>query len=98
MRHPPSWAAIPKEPLALYEDATLDAGERAVIALGLSRKAELLLMDDRKGVVAARKLGLATVGTIGLIDRAARRGLLDLNAAVERLRETNFRASPQLFA
>lgn len=70
--------------------AALDDGERAAIALGVALSAELLLMDDRAGVAAARTRGLAVTGTLGLLDRAARRGLVDLVAAFDALKATNF--------
>ena len=70
--------------------ASLDAGEQAVIALAVSLRAELILMDDRVGVAAARSRGLAATGTLGLLDRAARRGLIDLAAAFADLKATNF--------
>ena len=35
-------------------------------------------MDDRAGRNAARQCGLAVVGTIGIIEQAAIRGMLDL--------------------
>jgi predicted nucleic acid-binding protein len=46
-------------------------------------------MDDRQGVAVASAAGLRVIGTIGVLDRAALRGLIDLPAAVARLRETN---------
>ena len=69
---------------------TLDAGERDVIALAMAAKADLLLMDDRDGVAAARRRGFAVTGTLGLLDFAARKGLVDLAAAFERLKRTSF--------
>ena len=45
--------------------AGLDAGETSAIALALELQADLLLMDDRPGVRAARKRGLVVAGTIG---------------------------------
>jgi predicted nucleic acid-binding protein len=36
----------------------LDPGEQAAIALAVAIKADLVLMDDRAGVAAARKKGL----------------------------------------
>jgi len=66
--------------------AKLDEGERAAIALALAVKAELVLMDDREGVGIARGRGLAVTGTLGVLDLAARRGLIDLAAAFERLK------------
>jgi predicted nucleic acid-binding protein len=68
----------------------LDAGESAAIALALSVKADLVLMDDREGVSAARGEGLAVTGTLGILDIAARRGLIDLADAFERLKRTSF--------
>jgi predicted nucleic acid-binding protein len=67
-----------------------DEGERAVIALALTVKADLVLMDDREGVDLARRRGLAVTGTLGVLDLAARRGLIDLAAAFEPLKATTF--------
>jgi predicted nucleic acid-binding protein len=70
--------------------AKLDEGERAAIALALTVKADLVLMDDRDGVGVARRHSLAVTGTLGVLDLAARRGLIDLAAAFERLKATTF--------
>jgi predicted nucleic acid-binding protein len=59
--------------------------------LAASLHADLLLMDDRKGVNAAQKKGLRVTGTLGILDLAAQRGLADFAQAVEQLRQTNFR-------
>ena len=74
----------------------LDAGEQAAIALAVQLKATLLLIDDRAGVRAALAQGLEVVGTLGILDRAARIGLVDLAACLTRLKATNFRYRPQL--
>ena len=70
--------------------AALDAGERDAIVLALATKADLLLMDDHDGVTAARQRGFAVTGTLGLLDLAARKGLVDLAAAFTRLKATSF--------
>jgi predicted nucleic acid-binding protein len=75
----------------------LDDGERATIALALAIKADLVLMDDREGVTAGRRQGLAVTGTLGVLDLAARRGLIDLAAAFERLKATSFYYRQGLF-
>lgn len=75
----------------------LDAGERAVIALALSLHPDFVLIDERAGVAAARAQGLEVLGTLGLLDRAARAGLIDLSGAVAALRATNFHARQSLF-
>lgn len=74
----------------------LDAGEREVISLGLDVKADLVLLDEARGRRAAVEQGLAVAGTLGVLQRAARRGLVDLPDAIERLRRTSFRVSPRL--
>lgn len=62
----------------------------------MSSKADLVLMDDRAGVAAARSLGLVVTGTLGILVLAGRRSLIDLADAFLRLRSTNFRFHPEL--
>src|SRR5258705_511027 len=74
----PAWLEVRDAPLGQAEDASLkgiDAGERAAIQLAVSLHADLLLMDDRKGVNAAQRKGLLVTGTLGILDLAAQRGL-----------------------
>ena len=95
----PAWLEVRDAPLSQAEDASLkgiDAGERAAIQLAASLHADLLLMDDRKGVNAAQKRGLRVTGTLGVLDLAAQRGLADFAQAVEQLRRTNFRVPQAL--
>ena len=47
-------------------------------------------MDDREGVTAARRKGLAVTGTLGILDLAARRGMVDLAEAFARSKATSF--------
>jgi predicted nucleic acid-binding protein len=94
----PSWLQIvsPLSNSGPHSLRDLDAGERDAILLAVQVQADLLLMDDREGVEEARRLGLSTTGTLGVLVRAAERGLIDLPAAIRRLRETNFRVDPIL--
>jgi predicted nucleic acid-binding protein len=90
----PAWLEVRDAPLSQAEDALLkgiDAGERAAIQLAVSLDADLLLMDDRKGVHVAQGKGLRVTGTLGVLDLAAQRGLVDFTQAVNRLRRTTFR-------
>jgi predicted nucleic acid-binding protein len=48
-------------------------------------------MDDRAGRSAAIHCGLAVAGTIGLLEQAARRRLIELPPTLARLRQTNAR-------
>ena len=66
------------------------------ICLAQEIKAAAVLMDDRAGRTAAQRCGLAVVGTIGLLEQAAARGLLDLPEAITRLQQTNARLDTKL--
>jgi len=76
----------------------LDRGEREAIRLARQQHADLLILDDKAARLAARDLGLQITGTLGVLEAAARRHLVDLRGAVNRLRKTSFRASPALLA
>jgi len=49
-----------------------------------------------EGAEHARRLGLTVTGTLGVLDRAAERGLMELAPAIARLRQSNFRVDPSL--
>jgi len=74
----------------------LDEGEKSAIALGLSLPADLVLIDDRRGASVARAKGLEVIGTLGILDLAGRRGVIDLGDAIARLRTTNFRCREEI--
>jgi predicted nucleic acid-binding protein len=69
---------------------SLDAGERTTIELADTIEADLILMDDRDGVAFARAQEFAVTGTLGVLDLAAQRGLIDLIEAFTRLSATTF--------
>src|SRR5438105_1302020 len=96
--HSPSWLHVVcvTASLSPVVAADLDPGERDAILLALNVKADLVIMDDREGVEEAHRLGLTVTGTIGVLDRAAERSLIDLESAVASLRQTNFRIAPSL--
>lgn len=93
----PAWLSIaPAAGLADPETALLDDGERAAIALAELIHADLVLMDERKGVRVSLQKGFEVTGTLGILDLAARRGLIDLAECFERLKATNFRYRPAM--
>ena len=90
----PAWLEVRSDSVSSSDDASLeslDDGEKAALALAASLAADLILMDDRDGVRVARSQGFRVVGTLRVLELGARRGLLDLADAFERIKRTNFR-------
>ena len=97
--HKPAWLEVRPNFDRNDEDVSdqiLDEGERAAIALATAIGADLILMDDRAGAAVAYRHGLTVTGTLGVLDLAARRGLLDLAPTFAKLRATNFRYPPEI--
>lgn len=87
---------VPAPTVHDHDLAVLDPGERAAIALALSVLPDFVLIDDRAGVAVARARALEVTGTLGLLDRAAQAGLVDLADAISALKATNFRVRQPL--
>ncbi|MBI2264288.1 MAG: DUF3368 domain-containing protein [Armatimonadetes bacterium] len=54
--------------------AELDEGEAEAITLAIERKADLLLLDERRGRIVASRLGLSYVGLLGVLMQAKHKG------------------------
>jgi predicted nucleic acid-binding protein len=94
----PAWCAV-RRPASLADPETLahlGAGEREAILLAQEVRAEVVLMDEQDGRQAARSRGLTVTGTLGVLERAAERGLLDLPSTLARLVTTSFRVRDEL--
>ena len=94
---PPVWLEI--KPVVTESDAELarlHPGEREAIVLAERLGADLILLDEKAARRVATARGLNVTGLLGILDEAQTRGLIDLPEAVERLRQTTFRASPYL--
>jgi predicted nucleic acid-binding protein len=76
--------------------AGLHAGESAAINLALELKADLLLIDEKDGRRAAAARHIPFTGTVGVLELAASRKLLDLEGAFARLKKTDFWIAPEL--
>ena len=94
----PNWIEVVASALETSDPEfdRLDDGERAAIELAIRIGAELILMDDRDGANVARRKGFAVTGTLGVLDLAARRGMIPLADALARLKATNFRCRPEI--
>lgn len=100
MTHVPTWVDV-----LLTESAPdaglayLDTGEQEAIQLAEEQHADLLLMDERKGRLEAKRRGLKTTGTLGVLLSAGELRLIDPEIAYRRLlAETTFRTSAVLEA
>ena len=90
-----AWVRVisPKGPV---EDVGLGRGEAEAITIAMQVAADVVLIDERKATVVARHRGLLVTGTLGVLALAAESKLVDLDASIRRLLDTNFRASPAL--
>ena len=91
----PTWVKV-QAPSVVDDSLDVDEGEKEAICLAREVKAIAILMDDRKGRAEAVRCGLRVAGTIGLLEAAAGRGLVDFTAVIQRLRQTNARLDEEL--
>jgi predicted nucleic acid-binding protein len=95
MASAPLWL-VERAPAIIEPVASLHAGELAAISLARELHADLLLIDEMEGRKAAADRQIPITGTIGVLELAADRGLLDLPEAFERVKGTDFWISHQL--
>ena len=78
---------------------TLDRGEAEVISLAEHRRSGIVLLDDRKGRRLAAQRGLTAIGTVGLLLRARRSGLVsEVRPLLDRLMSSGIRISKPLYS
>jgi predicted nucleic acid-binding protein len=76
----------------------LDEGEAEAIALAMELGDVSIILDDKKARRVARQVGLAVVGTVGILLRAKRRGVLATVAPLlATLHDTGFHIAPTLY-
>ena len=97
----PPWLEVKTNPVVDGESlsadlAILHAGERQAILLAESLGSPLLLVDEKAAREVARSRGLEITGVLGVLMRAAQRGLVDPEVVLKRLRSTNFRMDRRL--
>jgi len=93
----PRWLLL-RTPLAIDPSLKLDLGELEAIALAQELHAHALLIDERKGRLAAKQRHLETYGTLAVLENAGANGLLDLGPALDDLCATSFRVDRRLLA
>lgn len=89
---PPGWLTV-QAPTQVDETLSrgLHKGEVEAIALARELGADWVLIDERKASREAEKLGLRIAGTLGILEEAGARNLLDYEKGRDRLvNETSF--------
>lgn len=85
------------QPLQAAFQTQVDAGEAAALALAARNPGALLLMDDRRGRLLAQHHGLRCLGTLGLLARAKRQGIItEVKPLLKSLRGHGMFLSPEL--
>jgi len=96
----PFWISVKDTTNKNYQrvlETTIDPGEASAIALSLDYKQPLLLLDDLKARKMAKKLGLTFTGTLGVLVKARKTGLIpQLKPIINLIQETDFRLSDSL--
>ena len=96
----PYWIQLQKSNDENYQkvlEVAIDPGEASAIALSLNYEDVLLLLDDLKARKMAKKLNLPFTGTLGVLVKAKKSGLIpQLKPIIEKIRETDFRISDHI--
>jgi uncharacterized protein len=94
----PSWIEV-CDVAVRYDESLgrLGPGECEAILLAQEKCADLLLIDERRGEVEAKRRGIATTGTLGVLLAAGTQRLLIAEEVFQRLiSETTFRATAEV--
>lgn len=75
----------------------LDKGEASTIAYAMAHPQAKILMDEKKGRTAAKRLGLTVTGTVGVLLKAKEQGLITSGQDIlEKLEKHGFWLSEEL--
>lgn len=67
-----------RDPRTAAVHTELDEGEAEALALANEHGARLVLLDEKRGRQKAKKIGLMTKGTVGILQEAKEEGLIDV--------------------
>lgn len=85
---------------AIMDKYALDRGESSVIAYSMIKKPDIVLMDEHKGRNASLSLDLDVMGTIGVLNVAAKKRIIsyaDVIKIIEKFKENNIRIKESLY-
>jgi predicted nucleic acid-binding protein len=72
----------------------MDAGEAEAIALAMELGDVLLILDDKKARRVAQQIGLKVIGTVGMLLRGKRQGIIaEIKPLISALVQNDFRIS-----
>lgn len=95
----PAWletVALVSSPSPLLT-AYLDEGEAAVIALAVEQSIRQVVIDERRARMVARTMRLEVVGSVGILLRAKREGLVaEVKPSLEAMQTAGIRLSERL--
>lgn len=95
--HRPQWIPVLDHSTSPLTAASLDAGEAAVLDLALSLGVKHVCIDEWRGRRAAAALGLQAFGSLGLLGRMVRKGIVkDPQSCVDRALRNGVRYQPEL--
>ncbi len=98
----PKWVDIvkPAESMTKALGEMIDDGEASSIALALhpdNQDKSLIILDDLRARKLAKKLDLKVIGTIGVIAKAEKKGIIERRMnIIEKIQNTNFRLSDKI--
>lgn len=91
----PDWFEVRQANTSLFTPRKkIGAGETEAIALAIELKADALLIDDSDAIKEAHRLQIPTLRLFNILEDAAKKNLLDLPQAVEKIKRTNFHLPP----
>lgn len=78
---------------------SIHLGEAEAIILSIEMKADLLLMDERRGRIVATNYGINVTGLLGVLLQAKKQGLITVIKPLihQLITQADFRVSPQLY-
>lgn len=76
---------------------SLGQGEASSIVLASQTKDSLLVIDEKKGRLAAMKNGISIIGSLGVLVEAKRKGVVaSVRDTITKIEQTNFRVSESI--
>ena len=67
---------VTNHPMVKSLEIELDIGEAEAVVLAVELNTQLLLMDERKGRMVAKRLGINHIGLLGVLVKAKHEGLI----------------------